>query len=164
MSATYPPLPPELIAFAHGGVSILVGTCGADLAPDCVRGMGVKVWPGACRATVLLPARTAAVSMENLRTNPRIAVTLSHIPTLRTLQLKGAVIAMREGDEAARELALRYRELLAGDLAFVGQPGANTLRLGLWPLHAVDLEIGVVFAQTPGPSAGARMPLPAGGS
>ncbi|HEX5060499.1 MAG TPA: hypothetical protein VFV99_14125 [Kofleriaceae bacterium] len=162
MSASYPPLPPELVTFAEGGVSILVGTCNRELVPDCVRGMGVRVWPGASGLTVLLPAATAAASIANVRDNPRLAVTLSHIPSHRTIQVKGKVIAVRDGDDADRELATRYREKLADDLAFVGQPAANTLRLGIWPCHAVDLEIEVVFAQTPGPVAGVKMPLQTG--
>ena len=69
---------------------------------------------------------------------------------------------MRDGDDADRVLATRYREMLADDLAHVGQPAANTLRLSVWPCHAVDLEIQTVFAQTPGPVAGTKMPVPTG--
>ena len=143
-------------------MSILVGTCNRELVPDCVRGMGVRIWPGASQLTVLLPAATAKVSIANLRDNPRLAVTMSHIPSHRTMQVKGGVLAVRDGSEEDRLLATRYRELLADDLAFVGQPAANTLRLGIWPCHAVDLEIEVVFAQTPGPVAGVKMPLQTG--
>lgn len=143
-------------------MSILVGTCNRALVPDCVRGMGLRIWPGASQLTVLLPAATAAASLDNLRDNPRLAVTLSHIPSHRTMQVKGAVLAVRDGSEDDRQLAIRYREKLADDLAFVGQPAANTLRLGIWPCHAVDLEIEVVYAQTPGPVAGVKMPLQTG--
>jgi hypothetical protein len=141
---------------------MLVGTCSRALAPDCVRGMGVRIWPGACQLTLLLPAATSAVSIANLRENPQLALTLSHIPSHRTMQMKGPVLAIRDGDDADRELATRYREKLADDLAFVGQPPANTLRLGIWPCYAVDLEIAIVFAQTPGPVAGNKMPLASG--
>ena len=158
MSGTYPPLPAELVEFAHGGVSILVGTC-ADGVPECVRGMGVRIWSDACHLTLIVPARTGAIAMANLAANPRLAVTLSHIPSHRTVQVKGAVLAVRDGGDDDRALASAYRERLAADLAFVGMPAANTLRLGIWPCHAVDLRIEVVFAQTPGPVAGNQMPL-----
>src|SRR5687767_10904506 len=158
----YPPLPPDLVAFAQGSVSLLVGTCSRDLVPDCVRGMGLRVWPDARHLTVLLPAATAATSIENLRGNPRLAVTASHIPSHRTFQVKGSVLAVRNGAEEDRVLATRYRKLLAEDLAFVGQPAANTLRLAIWPCHAVDIEIAVVYVQTPGPSAGNKLPLASG--
>ena len=159
LSASYPPLPPDLVTFAHGGVSILVGTCSREGAPDCVRGMGVRVWDDACHLTLIMPAKTGATSMANLATNPRLAVTLSHIPSHRTVQVKGRVLAIRDGGADDRVLAETYRRLLADDLAFVGQPAANTLRLGIWPCHAIDLAIDLVFAQTPGPSAGVKLPM-----
>jgi hypothetical protein len=162
LSASFPPLPPELVTFTEGGVSILVGTCTRDLQPETMRGMGMRVWPGASQLTVLLPAATGARSIANLRDNPRIAITIAHIPSHKTIQIKGNVLAIRDGDEEDRKLATRYRERFSDDLAFVGQPPANTLRLGIWPCHAVDVDITVVYAQTPGPIAGAKMPLSAG--
>jgi hypothetical protein len=157
---SFPPLPPEYVTHAESGVSLLVGTCSAELSPDCVRGVGVRVWPDACHLTVLVPSATSAVSLANLAANPRVAVTLCHIPTHRTVQVKGRVLAVREGGEADRALATVYLERLARDLAWVGQPAANTLRLGHWPCKAIDLAIDVVYAQTPGPVAGHKMPLP----
>ena len=124
--------------------------------------MGVRIWPGASQLTLFLPVVTAARSIANLRENPRIAITISHIPSHRTIQIKGAVLAIRDGDDADRALVTRYRELLADDLAFAGQPAANTLRLGIWPCHAIDVDIAVVYAQTPGPVAGVKMPLATG--
>ena len=112
--------------------------------------------------TLLVPAATAVTSIANLRANPRLALTLSHIPTHRTVQVKGAVLAIRDGDDRDRALAEKYRALFAEDLAWVGQPAANTLRLGIWPCHAIDLEIAVVYMQTPGPAAGEKMPLASG--
>lgn len=161
LSASYPPLPDELAAFAETGVSMVVGTCSKDLRPDSVRCVGVRVWPGACQLTVLVPAATGATSIANLRENPRLALTLSSVPTHRTVQLKGTVRAIRDGDEHDRELATRYRALFAEDLAWTGLPKADSLRLGMWPCFAVDLEIEVVYAQTPGPSAGVKLPLKA---
>lgn len=140
-------------------MSLLVGTCGPDLAPDCVRAVGLRVWPDACHLTVLLPAATAQTSIANLRANPRIAVTASHVPSHRTYQFKGPVLAIRDGNDDDHALATRYRELFAEDLAFAGQPAANSLRLSIWPCHAVDFEVTVVYAQTPGPTAGVKMPL-----
>ncbi len=142
----------------QGGRSLLVGTCSAKLLPDCVRAMGVRIWPGASQLTVILPAATGAVSIANLRENPRIALTASHIPTHRTIQIKGKVLAIREGDESDREFAARYRESFTVDLAWAGQPRTTTLRLGIWPCFAIDVDIAVAFAQTPGPLAGHKLP------
>jgi hypothetical protein len=151
------------VQFAESGVSLLVGTCSAALVPDCVRGVGVRVWPGACQLTVLLPVATSVQTIDNLRANPRLAVTLSHVPTHRTIQVKGSVRAIRDGGEDDRAMSRHYVEALAEDFAWLGQPSANTLRLGHWPSYAIDLDIAMVFAQTPGPVAGMRMPMPDGG-
>lgn len=147
------------MTFAEGGVSVLVGTCSAELVPDCVRGAGVRVWPGASQLTVLVPAATGAVSIANLRGNARLAVTLSHIPTHRTVQVKGKVLGIRDGDEGDHALALRYRALFSDDLGWAGQPPAISLRLGVWPCYAVDLDIAVVYEQSPGPVAGVKLPI-----
>jgi hypothetical protein len=138
---------------------MLVGTCSAALTPECVRAVGVRVWPGACQLTVLLPKVTAAVSIANLRENARLALTLAEIPTHRTVQIKGRVLAIRDGDEDDRALANHYRAMLVDEYAHIGQTAANTSRLSVWPCHAIDLDIEVVFAQTPGPHAGEKMPL-----
>jgi hypothetical protein len=159
LAASYPPLPDELVTFTEGGLSLLVATCSAELVPDCVRACGVRVWPGACQLTVLIPAATGAASIANLKSNPRLAMTLAHIPSHRTVQIKGTVTAVRDGTAEDRAHAEHYRARFAEALAWVGQLTSLTSRLSVWPLHAVDLDIAVVFAQTPGPTAGAKMPL-----
>ncbi|MBX3159171.1 MAG: pyridoxamine 5'-phosphate oxidase family protein [Deltaproteobacteria bacterium] len=159
MSISYPPLPEELVAFTEGGRSLLVGTCSADLVPDCVRACGLRIWPGASHLTVLVPAAPGAAAVANLRAHPRIALTVSHIPSHRTVQLKGAVTALRDGSPEDRAHAERYRELFSDELAWVGLPKAIGMRFGVWPLHAVDVAIEVVFTQTPGPAAGAKLPV-----
>jgi hypothetical protein len=156
---SYPPIPAELVEFTKHGKSLLVGTCSARGEPDCVRAVGLRVSADGCRLTVLVPSATGAVSLENLRSNPRLALTISHIPTHRTGQIKGKVVAVREGDDADRACAEQYREAFCEDLEWAGQPRTNTLRLRVWPCHAIDLEIGLVYAQTPGPVAGHKMPL-----
>ena len=158
MQPAYPPLPDELVEFTRGGKSLLVGTASAARVPDCVRAVGIRIWPGASQLTVLIPAATGARSVANLRETGKIAITLSHIPTHRTVQLKGSVLAVRDGDDADREHATRYRIAFAADLAWAGQSEARTLRLGIWPCVAVDVEIAVAFAQTPGPVAGKQLP------
>ena len=138
----------------------MIGTCSGAQVPECVRGVGVRVWPGACRLTVLIPTATGTRSLANVRENPRLALTLSHMPTHRTVQIKGAVFAIRDGGAEERALATRDRERFAEQLAFVGV--GQGPRLGIWPCAAVDVEIATVFDQTPGPVAGKRMPVQGG--
>jgi hypothetical protein len=77
----------ELAAFIEAGVSILVGSRDAGLAPDCLRAIGARV-EGADEITVFLPAETARTTVANLLDNGRIAVCFSQIADHRTHQLK----------------------------------------------------------------------------
>jgi hypothetical protein len=159
LAESFPPLPPELIEFAHGGRSLLVGTCSKDLDPECMRAMGIRIAPDGLRLTLFLPVATAAQTIANLRTNPRIALTLSEISTHRTLQIKGAVLGIEDARDEDLAFVNLYREHFAGDLAWAGQTEANTLALTNWPCHAALVEIAVVYTQTPGPSAGLQLPI-----
>jgi hypothetical protein len=161
-AASFPPLPDDLVTLVQSGVSVLAGTCSADLVPESVRGVGLRVWPGACRVTVFMPKATAEIALANLRENNRLAVTISEIATHRSLQLKGTTFGIREADEADRELVMRYSEALRASFAWIGIPEGVTRCLTVWPAWAVDLEIAQVFSQTPGPVAGAKMPLAPG--
>ncbi len=159
MAESFPPLPPELIEFAHGGRSLLVGTCDKDLEPECMRAMGIRIAPDGLRLGVYLPVATAARTIANLRSNPRISLTLSQISTHRTLQIKGAVLDIADGTEEDHAFVNQYRDMFAADLAWAGQSKANTLALTNWPCHAVLVEIAVVYTQTPGPNAGLQLPV-----
>jgi hypothetical protein len=152
-------LPPEIVEFIEGGRSLLMGTCSPDLVPESVRGAGLRVWPCASRLTVLMPKATGDIAIANLRANGRLAVTMSQVETHRTVQVKGTVLAIRDGGEEDHALAERYATEFRKALAWVGLPEGVTKGLTIWPAWAIDLEIVHVFAQTPGPLAGARMPL-----
>ena len=148
----------------QGGVSLLSATCSAALVPESQRAAGVRVWPCACKLTVLLPKATGAIAIANLRENPRLAVTMSQIQTYRTVQVKGTVFAVRDADDEDRALMERWAAGFRASIAWVGVPEGLTRGLNLWPAWAVDMDIVHVFAQTPGPVAGVKMPLPAGSS
>lgn len=163
MSASFPPLPDDLVAHVQDGVSLLTGTCSPELVPESVRSAGVRVWPSACQLTVFLPKATAEIAIVNLRDNGRIAITASRIETHRTVQMKGKVLAIRDASaEEDHALVVRYAAGLRKALDWVGIPEGVTRGLTLWPAWAVDVEIEHVFAQTPGPLAGLRMPLASG--
>lgn len=145
-------------------MSLLAATCSAALVPESQRVAGIRVWPGACRLTVMLPRATGEIAVANLRENPRIAITMSQIPTHRTVQVKGNVLAVREADDEDRALIERWAAGFRASIAIIGVPEVVTQGLNLWPAWAVDVDIVNVFAQTPGPIAGVKMPLPTGQS
>lgn len=124
-----------------------------------MRAMGIRVAPDGERLAIFLPVATAAQTVANLRSNPRIALTLSEISTHRTLQIKGTVLEIGEPTDEDHAYVNLYREMFAADLAWAGQTEANTLALTNWPCHAVLVEIAVVYTQTPGPTAGLQLPV-----
>jgi hypothetical protein len=148
------------VTFVESGPSMLVGTRDNELVPDAVRAVGLRVWPGSSQITVYLAATTSARTAANARASRRLAVTVSHPPTHRTYQIKGAVLDVRDADAEDRQVIEKYVDDFADVLASVGLPRHITRRLACWPALAVDLDIEEVFAQTPGPGAGSRMSSP----
>ncbi len=147
----------ELKHFLESGISILVGTRDARLAPDCFRALGARVEEGGRELTVFAPDAVARASLANLRDNGRVAVCFTRPEDHRSIQLKGRVLELRPADEAERRLVDRYRSALAAILGEIGLPPRTTLRMNHWPCHAVRFEVEAVFVQTPGPGAGERL-------
>ena len=146
----------ELAAFIEAGVSILVGSRDAGLAPECLRAIGARV-EDAAELTVFLPAATARATVTNLLDNGRIAVCFSQIADHQTRQLKGRVVSIALADDASRATVDRYRRAIAQELAAVGLPQHLTFRIHHWPCWAVRFRVDDLFDQTPGPDAGARL-------
>jgi hypothetical protein len=150
-------IPPDIAAFLESGPSILVGTCSAARAPACGFGIGVRVDAGGGRIRVYLPASASAALVADLRATGEIAVTVSRPRDHRTFQLKGAVVAIADGDEADRAAIDRHLSQWAEELAMVGTPRQLTARVRAWPCHAVDVAVREIYSQTPGPGAGAPL-------
>ncbi len=150
-------LPAEVASFLESGISVLVGTRDARLVPESTRGVGARVDAGGAALTVFLPAATAARAMANLRDNGRVAVCFSRAIDHRSIQVKGRVLSIREGDPADLATIERWLEGLAVGWQEVGAPVSATRRLARWPAHAVRLAIEEVYVQTPGPGAGAPL-------
>lgn len=153
MAELSPPLTSALVEYVERAASILVGTCDAMLVPDCVRGVGVRVAADRSHLTVLVPTAIASHALANLRSNPRLAVTTAALPTFDTVQVKGTVIAIRDGDEADRALADRYRDRFADEFAWAGREITRVRRIATWPLTAFDLAITAIYTAVPDPLA-----------
>ncbi|MGD8395181.1 MAG: hypothetical protein PVF43_06875 [Candidatus Eiseniibacteriota bacterium] len=150
----------ELVPLIESGVSVLVGSRDAELVPEAMRGMGVRVEPGQAEVTVFLPAATAARTLSNLRATRRLAVCCSRARDHRGIQLKGEVISDRPADDADRRFVERYQQSLVESWTQVGVPPRITLRIAHWPCHAVRLRVTSLFVQTPGPGAGEALVAP----
>lgn len=152
----------ELQAFLESGVSVLVGTRDRLLVPEGARGFGVRVLPGGAELEVFVPDAWGERTLANLADNGRIAVSVAQPEDHRSVQVKGAMIAIRPGSEAERAAIDRYREALIAKFSVIGYPPSLFHRLNVWPCHVVRLRVEALFEQTPGPRAG--VPLAAGGA
>ncbi len=154
----------ELVEFLEsGGVSLNLGTRDGQRMPECTRFVGLRVDAGRSRVTLYLPAATSARAVANLEDNGEAAFIASVPSTLRTLQVKGAVMAVRDALPEERSIVDAYMDAFVEELATVGMPRRLARRFTHWPCKAVEMRVRDVYVQTPGPGAGAPWtggPLP----
>lgn len=152
----------DLETFLQSGISVLVGTRDRDLLPECIRGVGARVAAGGTELTVFVPAATASRTLQNVADNGRIAVCFGRPRDHRTIQIKGAVLAVADADDDGDRACIeRWREGIARELGWVGVPGGIVRRIAHWPACAIRLQVEAVFEQTPGPGAGDPLRRPA---
>lgn len=144
----------QLQQFLESGVSVLVGTRDRLLVPEAIRAFGLRVAADGRELEVFVPGVWAARTLANLRHNGRVAVAAARPADHRSVQVKGAVVAIRDGDAADAAEIERYRELLVLDFAAIGYPPRILHRLNARPCHVVRLRVEALFEQTPGPRAG----------
>src|SRR5690606_7630371 len=85
-----------------------------------------------------------------------VAVTGADVVTLRSLQLKGRVVAVGPPDDGDRALADQHADVFTRKIeATDGHPREGMLRFLPTDLVMVDIVVDEAFDQTPGPGAGA---------
>jgi hypothetical protein len=146
----------ELASYLAGGNSMVVATRSAALEPHATRACGLWVLEQD-RVAVLLPRATSAQAIANLEQNGEIAVCVSWPKNFRTFQLKGRCLGVAE---SSPDDVLRSEQQLQGFGDAVAQFGyrrAQARNLWLFDSWRVEVQVTSVYAQTPGPGAGARM-------
>lgn len=154
------PLTEAQAQFIQNGVSVVVASAGADLAPSQARGVGCLVAPDRRHVTVILRRSQATTLLQDLARSGLIAVVFCQPSTHRTLQVKGADPVARAA--AAPDLAELARQAAAfhAELAPLGYPETFTralLGFAAEDLVEVSFAPQAVFSQTPGPRAGERV-------
>lgn len=139
---------------------MLVGTRDRLLVPEAARGFGLRVEADGRELAVFLPHVWGKRTVANLRDNGRIAVAAARPVDHRSVQIKGSLVEIRDGDDADLAAIERYRALLVADFAAYGYPPRILLRFTAWPCHVVRFAVEALYEQTPGPRAGD--PLAAG--
>jgi hypothetical protein len=156
-SSQSPRLDAEHAAFIQGGVSVIVATRDASLAPEAVRACGCRVSRDRRRVTVLLDPVRVERLLADVAANGMVAVVFSQPSTHRTIQLKGSDAASGTVGRRDRVLLAAQRGAWIEDLRRIGYP--RDFAEALWgplprALAAISFTPTAAFQQTPGPSAG----------
>jgi hypothetical protein len=152
----------DIASFLEVGHSIVIATRNAALDPSATRACGVRV-TGRDRVVVLVPKATSAQTLSNLRDNGDIAVCVSSPSNFRTYQLKGR--ARRVAECTPEDLVFCEEQLRGFGDAIAQYGNSRKLARNLWMFDnvRVEVEVSSIFAQTPGPDAGAAVEAPGDG-
>ena len=146
--------------FLESGCALIIATVSSTGEPFASRGWGLDVLDDAGRVRLLLESGDRQ-ALENLQDTGRIAITAAHVPTLHALQLKGNYVGSHPGNERDRAKAAQYADEFFADIeATDGSPRALLERLLPDDYVACEIVIEELYDQTPGPGAGASVPMP----
>lgn len=157
MSST--PLTEDQAAFIAGGVSITLAARDMRRVPSLVKVLGCRVSADRRAVTVLVDAAAARQVLQDIAATGAIAVVYSRPSTHHTLQIKGSDARQVVPAATDHELVAAHNSAFAADLVPLGYSREFSFAIhGLGDeLAAVQFTVDAVFAQTPGPGAGARI-------
>jgi hypothetical protein len=151
----------ELTAMIEDGAGLVVGTVGDDGEPRATRAWSVTlVDPDERRVRVVVSADDE-VTVANLRVGTTMALNGADVRTLRSVQLKGRVVAVEAAGpddlDSARDQSERFLQAVHDT---DGNPLEQLRRI--LPIEVVVVEVVVVemYDQTPGPDAGGALVVP----
>jgi hypothetical protein len=144
----------SLKEFIESGVAVIVATGSTGGRPEVRYGWAARVHDDGSTVDVFLDTPRAAATLQNLRDNGRIAMTVAHPVNYRSAQFKGT---FREANEpTAEDLAWveRGREAFLVSTSLVGDPPGAIRNLWMDDVVRVTFVVEQAFDQTPGPEAG----------
>jgi hypothetical protein len=153
----------EMAGFLESGCGLIVGLVRPDGVPFPFRAWGLDVLDASAGTVrVLVPAGELArvgVDRDELA-GASIAVTGSDVRTLHTVQLKGTIDAVSDVGPDDLKRARRHTSAFFDVIVELDQiPRASLERMVPVDYVAVALTVAEAYDQTPGPGAGARMPV-----
>jgi hypothetical protein len=147
---------PDLAAFLDSGVSMLGGAANEDLIPEAFRVWGASVDDG--RRIRALISSDAGQTLASVRVGTAICLNFSDPLTFRSIQVKGrAVESASPPGPADVDCMRRYGETFGATAVQRGIPPALLESTRPLTVFAVTIEIGELYDQTPGPTAGIRL-------
>lgn len=151
---------PDVVAFVHGGVSVLVATSGEDRTPALTRAAAPRVAPDRSTVDVFVGRAQGAACLANLAPGRTMAVLFGSPVDYRMLQIKGRSAGWRDVAVGDPDWVDRYWPLFVTNLERIGLAPAKSQRLSFDDIVCVTFAPTAIFRQTPGPGAGG--PLEAG--
>jgi Pyridoxamine 5'-phosphate oxidase len=144
----------SLREFVESGVGAIVATGDSRRRPHVKFGWSPRVHEDGQTVDVFLDAARASQTLANLRDNGRIAMTIVHPVSVRSVQFKGTFRG--EGSPSADDVkwVQRGREGFSVSMALVGDPPEVIRNLWLPDVLRISFVVEQAFDQTPGPEAG----------
>lgn len=152
-------LTPDIVDFMESGeVSLYVAGCSAQLRPCAARAFGCRVARRSGAVTTWVSRAATPALLTDISGNGRLALVVSHIETCKTFQLKAVDAAVAPLDAADHERIAVYHDAFIEKAIRMGYPEPmmrSMMQYRLDRLVAIVFTASAVFAQTPGPGAGA---------
>jgi hypothetical protein len=146
-------IPAAVRDVANGPVWITLASRDAQLRPSTDYAFGVLL-EDEQHVTILVPDVRAQEIRARLAVSPRLAVSMNSYAEVRCYQLKGEVVATRQGDLRADGLLDIHAARLATKRPHMASVLAAFRRR---PCTAFTVRVDACFDQTPGPGAGRRV-------
>lgn len=147
----------ELANFLASPVMIIIGTSDTHGQSEIGRGAGAKVDADSGVIDLLFSGWQWPATVENLRANPRIAVTFARPNDYVSYQVKGRA-ALR--DAGAEDIAISERYLTDMANVLVGL-GMTRELVAPWLANreavVARIHVDEIFVQTPGTEAGQKL-------
>lgn len=156
LRTSYVASPAPTKEFLESGCALIIATVDADGEPHAGRGWGLDVLEPN-RFRLLVDADDLRLR-ANLAANGSIAVTATHVPTLRSIQLKGHAVETESRGDADIARMRRFCDQFFADVeATDGVAPSMMERLVPARLSACEVRADAIFDQTPGPGAGSSL-------
>jgi hypothetical protein len=152
-------IPVKIVRFLERANVSHAGTRDRNLIPHGHRVSGWRVGGDGRTLIALMPEGARPHLIESLEDNGRFSMTVEDYPAHETYQFKGRYLRHGPAGQNDVEVANRLRErFLQSVIRLYGEQAAVPVRaFSQRPSIAVEFTVDEIYAQTPGPGAGARL-------
>jgi Pyridoxamine 5'-phosphate oxidase len=144
----------DLKQLIESGVATIVGTGDPSGRPTVAFGWAPRVCEDRTTLEFFLDAERAGTTLDNLRMNGRIAVTVAHPVSYRSVQFKGRFIEAGEPADADKLWLQQQRDAFVTTTSLIGDPPGIIQKMWMDETVRVSFAVDRAFDQTPGPEAG----------